>query len=364
MTNMQYSLMWSPINLVDGEAQWFLSFLAILTIAAVSTHLWRWVCGYFSQKFHLTSQFFKEAAVKATILPVIFYIWFLAFLQIADLISDQFFSESLPLEIKLLFRSVLVLTIAWFLFRLKHNVAVVLLQKSQRKQISLQPGTVHGITKLCSVLIVIITSLLLLEVTGVSLNALIAFGGISGLAFAFASQEVIANFFGGVMIHVVQPFQIGEHIMLPASSLEGVVEEIGWYETMLRSKEMQPIYIPNSLFSKAFVVNNGRRSHRRLQEKISIRHEDMNKVAAIIAATRTFLQEDEAIDTSKRMNIHIDQIAAYSIDLSVIALSTVVDETQFLGVRDRVLTKVFAIIEEQGAKVAIPRETVVPIEQA
>lgn len=361
---MSYIFAWSLINLIDGEARWFMTFLAILTFAAVATHLWRWAAVALGHKFQAKNQFFKEASIKASLLPVVFYIWFVAFLKVADLVSDEFFSQSLPEQIKLFSRSTLVLTIAWFLFRLKNNVAVVLLQKSRRKQISMEPGSIHGMTKLCSVLIVIITLLLLLEVTGVSFNALIAFGGISGLAFAFASQEVIANFFGGVMIHVVQPFQVGDYIVLPSSSMEGIVEEVGWYETILRSKEMQPIYIPNSFFSKAFVVNNGRRSHRRIQDKISIRHDDLSKAASIINAIRTFLQGYESIDTAKRININIDQIGPYSIDISIMALSSSIDETEFLAVRDCVLTRACAIVEEHGAKLAIPRETVVPYEQA
>jgi MscS family membrane protein len=55
--------------------------------------------------------------------------------------------------------------------------------------------------------------------TGSSLNTLIAFGGISGLALAFASQEVIASFFGGLMTYITQPFVIGDWIILPEKNI-------------------------------------------------------------------------------------------------------------------------------------------------
>lgn len=357
---MAFITLWNPINLVDGEAHWFLVFLLILTVAASVTHFWRWCCTHFSQKFQVKNQHIRAAAIRASFTPVVFYVWFVAFIQAIDLISDHFFSQSLSNEIKLLLSASAVLTAAWFLFRMKNNIAEVLLQKSQNKEIGLDHGKVYGMTKLFSVLIVIITVLLLLEVTGVSLNALIAFGGISGLAFAFASQEIISNFFGGIMIHIVQPFALGDNIVLPSSSMEGVVEEIGWYETRLRSKEMQPIYIPNSLFSKAFVINNGRRSHRRIAEKFSIRHEDLPKAFGIITDIRNFLIGYEAIDNNKRMNVYIENLATYSLDIGVSALTTTIDETEFFAVRDSVLSKAYEIIYQHGAEITLPRETIVP----
>lgn len=356
-------ILWNPINVIDGEAHWFLVFLTILSIAALTTHFWRWFCTRLVQKFQNSDELLKSAAINASFSPIVFYIWFVAFIQAIDLISDHFFSHSLAYEIKLLYSSSAVLTFGWFLFRLKNNVAGVLLEKSKAKEIGLEPGKVYGMQKLFSVLIVIIVLLVLLEVTGVSLNALIAFGGISGLALAFASQEIIANFFGGIMIHIVQPFAIGDSIVLPNSSIEGIVEEIGWYETRLRSKEMQPIYIPNSLFSKAFVVNNGRRSHRRILEKISIRHEDLPKSAAIVADIKKFLIEYESIDSAKRMYVHIDQIASYSLDIGLSALTTSVDETEYYAVRDVVLAKACEIIRSHKAEIAIPRETIVPYDK-
>jgi len=356
-------ILWNVINLFDGEARWFLTFLLILAIASVATHAWRWACGSLHRKFAVHDAFVKDAAVQASLLPVTWYIWFLTAIECIDLISDQFFSENLFVGYKPLFGASVVLLIAWFLVGFKQNVMTVLLRKSQNREIALEPGKVYVMAKLVSVIIFVVILLLLMEVTGVSINTLIAFGGISGLALAFASQEIIANFFGGVMIHINQPFAIGDLIDMPSSDIEGYVEEIGWYETCLRSKDKTPIYIPNSLFSKAYVINCTRRTHRRIDEKVSIRHQDIDKAGKITSDIKKFLTNSSDIDTTEKILVHLSQIAPYSVDLSVSALSKIIDEGKFLYFRDQAIVEIASIINAHGAEIAIPLEAVLPLER-
>jgi MscS family membrane protein len=356
-------VLWNPINLIDGEARWFLTFLFIISVAAIATHFWKWLCTRLRQKFTSRDELIKDATVSAAISPVAFYIWFLTIIECIDLISDRFFSQSLAYQVRLLVSASAVLTIGWFLFRLKESVTAVLLTRSQNGDLSMHPGKVYGMAKLFSILIAITVALLLMEVTGVSVNTLIAFGGISGLALAFASQEIISNFFGGVMIHVVQPFALGDLINLPSSTLEGYVEEIGWYETRLRSKNMEAIYIPNSLFSKAYVINSTRRSHRRLDEKISIRHKDLTKAPKIIDSIRKSLTSNPAIDESQKLVVNIHQISPYSVDINIKAISSYLEEVRFLELRDSLLIQFFDIVHAAGAEIAVPVEAIISVEK-
>ncbi|MBS0655684.1 MAG: mechanosensitive ion channel, partial [Verrucomicrobia bacterium] len=270
--------------------------------------------------------------------------------------------DGLSRELGLVFGISGVLTVWWFLIRLKQNVTAVLVLKSQTKEICLEPGKVLGLAKLVSVVVTLLMIMLLMEVTGVSINTLIAFGGISGLGIAFASQEIIANFFGGIMVHIIEPFAIGDLIQLPSSSVEGYVEEIGWYETRLRSRDKQPIYIPNSFFSKAYVVNGTRRTHRKIEEKIAIRHQDLPKAPAIITDIRNYLLTNLGIDQQQKLLVNIAAVGPYSIDISIVALSVYVDEAKFLALRDLVLLKAAEIIASHGAEIATPIDLLRPLQ--
>lgn len=356
-------LLWNVINLLDGEASWFLTFLFILSVAALATHGWRWLCAKLQKKFLQADELVKNATMQASLLPVTCYIWFVTAFLCIDLVSDRLFSESLDNGIRVIFGISAVVIMAWFLLRVNNNIRLVLLERSKNREIALDPGKVYGLAKLASIVIIVLSAIFLMEVAGVSFNTLIAFGGISGLALAFASQEIIANFFGGIMIHINQPFSLGDLIVLPNAGLEGAVEEIGWYETCLRSKDKQPIYIPNALFSKAYVINSTRRSHRQILEKISIRHRDLGVAQAIVADIRKVLSSTKTIDSSQKLLVYIAQVAPWSVDIMINCLSTVTDEPQFLHVRDEVLVHAASLIKAHGAEIAIPTEGVITVDK-
>ena len=116
----------------------------------------------------------------------------------------------------------------------------------------------QALSKLFTAVIGSIILILLNDFTGISLTTLLAFGGVGGLALAFASQEIVSNFFGGFMIHMTRPFLIGELVSMPSLAIEGAVEEIGWYQTLIRPSSKTAVYIPNSLFTKALLINKTR----------------------------------------------------------------------------------------------------------
>jgi MscS family membrane protein len=354
---------WNPIHLIDGEAGWFLTFLTVISAAAVATHFLRWLFGKLHVKFQEKAQPLKNAAIAALETPLTSYIWFLSFLKCFDLVTDTLFSESFSKEITVILKISIVIFFSWFLIRLKRNIMEVMLKKSLAKEIGVQPGKIHVFGKLISAIFTVIVLLLCMEVTGVSMSTLVAFGGLSGLGIAFASQEIIANFFSGIMVHVVEPFAVGESISLPSSSISGKVEEIGWYETRLSSPDKQPIYIPNALFSKAYVVNSTRRTHRIILEKLSLRHEDLPRVKPILVDIRSYLMNEPSIDSTEKLFVNIETIGSYSVDISIQALSFFIDEKKFLLFRDEVLLKVLSIIKLHGAEIAIPVELILSHEK-
>ena len=107
-----------------------------------------------------------------------------------------------------------------------------------------------------------------------SVSGLLAFGGIGGIAVGFAAKDLLANFFGGLMIYLDRPFSVGDWIRSPDKEIEGTVEDIGWRLTRIRTFDKRPLYIPNSIFASISVENPSRMSNRRIYEKIGIRYDD------------------------------------------------------------------------------------------
>lgn len=214
------------------------------------------------------------------------------------------------------------------------------------------------IAKLLTLAIFTLTSLIFLDLFGVPLEALLTFGGVGGLAISWASKDIVANFFGGLMIHVNRPFSVGSWIKLPTKNgIEGVVEEIGWYMTCIRNFEKRPLYIPNGLFTDAIIENPGRMHNRRINTSIGLRYEDIQKVKVIVEDIEKLLASHEGIDQTQLYRIHFVEFASSSLDLCLSAYTKATARKAYLAVQQDVFLQIANIIESHGAEVAFPTRT-------
>ena len=95
--------------------------------------------------------------------------------------------------------------------------------------------------------------IVMLQALGMNMNAVIAMGGIGGAGIAFASKDVVANFFGGLLIMFNRPFKVGDFIK-SGSKVEGRVTRIGLYATYLDTEDGNVLYVPNSIFNNSEIL--------------------------------------------------------------------------------------------------------------
>lgn len=108
-------------------------------------------------------------------------------------------------------------------------------------------------TKMLKTMVIIIGSLVILQNFGVNVSAILAGLGLGGVALAFAAQDTVANFFGTVTILLDSPFRVGDHVKI--QDVEGVVEEVGFRSTRIRSLTNTLVTLPNSTVAKEKVDN-------------------------------------------------------------------------------------------------------------
>lgn len=114
--------------------------------------------------------------------------------------------------------------------------------------------------------------LLLLSILGKSLNlditGLLAGFSILGAMVALAGQDTVKNIFGSLTVLVDRSFQVGDRITV--QGVDGVVEDLGFRSTRIRTAEDTLVTLPNSLLLTASVDNWGRRSGRRFATGITV----------------------------------------------------------------------------------------------
>jgi MscS family membrane protein len=254
----------------------------------------------------------------------------------------------------MLVNSVVVFAFGWILLRLKNGLIAHLAETSRGKESALDSTTLQAISKLLSIAIVIFILVLLHDVTGMSLTTFLAFGGVGGLALAFASQEIFSNFFGGLMIHITRPFSVGENIFLPTYLIDGVIEEIGWYQTRVRALSKAAVYVPNSLFSKALLVNKSRITHRLIEDTLSFSIYPLASTSTILEDATKYLSSHPSTDKTEWAGARIASFNGPICNITVTAVLTTESLPEYYRIRDQIRLQIGEIISSHGGILSYP----------
>lgn len=247
--------------------------------------------------------------------------------------------------------------VAWFLVRFIGNVQDSLIRQRELRGESIDRTTVDAIGKLLRISVIITAVLMALQNLGVSISGVLAFGGIGGIAVGFAAKDLLANFFGGLMVYLDRPFVVGDWVRSPDRSIEGTVEEIGWRLTRIRTFDKRPLYVPNAVFAQITVENPSRMTHRRINEVVGVRYDDIGQVTAIVEAIKTMLHAHEEIDQSQTLIVNLNQFGPSSLDIMVYTFTKTTVWVRYHEIKQDVMLKIADIIAAHGAEIAFPTRT-------
>ena len=218
--------------------------------------------------------------------------------------------------------------------------------------------TANAIGRLLRVSIAISGALTIMQTLGLSVSGILEKKKKKKIAVGFAAKDLLANFFGGLMLYLDRPFVVGNWVRSPDREIEGTVESIGWRLTQIRTFDQRPLYVPNSVFATIAVENPSRMRNRRIYETIGLRYDDAAKVRAIVADVRTMLREHPEIDTGRTLIVNFDAYGPSSLDFFIYTFTRTTEWVRFHEIKEDVLLRVMDIILGHGAEIAFPTSTV------
>ncbi len=341
---------------LTSENIWILYVLVTIFLTFVLSYFSRILLNLLKYKLHKTQNLFDDAFMVAIYRPIRVTIWLVGISIVGEVISQQIESPiltSIPKICEVLF----IIIVGWTLLRFIKNGAGAIVEHRKQKNEDIDFTTIGAITNLLKASIFITTSLIVLQALGYSINAVLTFGGISGIIVGFAAKDLLANFFGAMMIYWDRPFNIGDWVCSPDRDIEGTVEKIGWRMTTIRTFDKRPLYIPNSVFTQVAVENPSRMSHRRIYETIGIRYDDIAQMKSITDTVRNMLIAHEEIDNLQDTVVHFNALNASSCDFFVCAFTRTINWIKFHEIKQDVLLKIADIITEHNAEIAFPTQT-------
>lgn len=306
-------------------------------------------------KFSATRNLWDDAVLHAARKPVVAFIWLQGVYWAAE-VAHHFSDAEIFKANGTLLQIGFVWVLVWAMLRLVKEAEKILISPMKMRK-PMDYTTVNAISKLLRAVIIITAALTALQTLGFSISGVLAFGGVGGIAVGFAAKDLLANFFGGFIIHLDRPFKVGDWVRSPDRNIEGTVEHIGWRLTTIRTFDKRPLYVPNAAFTTIAVENPSRMTNRRISETIGIRYADVHAMKKIVDEIRDMLKSHEDIAADETLIVNFLAFNASSLDIMVYTFTKTTQWVRFHEVKEDVLLKISDIIESHGAEVAFPTRT-------
>lgn len=330
--------------------------LALVIGTAAAAYIVSRAMQALERKFAKTRTLWDDAILHAGRKPAIAFVWLQGFYWAAEIghhySSAEFFkANGAVLQIGF------IVTVVWAIVGAISEGESILISPVKMQK-PMDYTTVKAVSKISRAVVIVIAVLTVMQSLGYSLSGVLAFGGVGGIAVGFAAKDLLANFFGGFIIHLDRPFKAGDWVRSPDRSIEGIVEHIGWRLTTLRTFDLRPLYVPNAAFTTIAVENPSRMLNRRIYETIGIRHADVSQMSAIVADIRAMLESHEDMDNSQTLIVNFLAFSQTSLDIMIYGFTKTTQWVRYHEVKQDVLLQISKVIADHGGEVAFPTQTI------
>jgi len=246
--------------------------------------------------------------------------------------------------------------LVWFLFRIVDVLVAYLARMAKRTDSKLDDQLVPLIRKALKVTIGVVCGVWVVQLLGYSVSSLLAGLGIGGLAVALALQDTLSNFFGSIFIFLDRPFAVGD--MVKVGDVEGIVEQIGFRSTRIRTWSATLVIMPNKHMADAKIDNWSKMPKRRVVQTVGVTYETTaDRMEQAVAAIRKLLETDEGVD-QEFVIVRFSDFGASSLDITVIYFTKAIAYADHLATKERVNLAIMRALKGLGLSIAFPTRTV------
>lgn len=256
------------------------------------------------------------------------------------------------LIINKLFRSAIIILVTWGLYNIEDINTIFFDRIQQTLDIEFNKILLPFISKFLRIVTFIFAFTIIVQEWNYDISGLIAGFGLGGLAFALAAKDALSNIFGGIVIILDKPFSIGDWIK--TSSVEGVVEDITFRSTKIRTFAQALVTVPNTTLANDSITNWSRMGKRRITFNLGVAYSTpVDKLKILTDEIREMLYNHPGID-NETIFVRFDNFNESSLDIFLYFFTVTTDWSDFLQVKEDVNLKILELVEQNNITIAFP----------
>jgi MscS family membrane protein len=256
------------------------------------------------------------------------------------------------LVITMIYRITVIMIVGWALTRAVSVLTPLIQAFTARDGTPTDTYLAPMILRFVRIVIFGLIVVLILQEFGVNVAGLIAGLGVGGLAFALAARDTLANWFGAIMIYTDRPFSVGHWIK--TSQLEGVVEEIGFRSTRIRTFAQTVVSIPNRIIADEVIENFSKMPKRRISFKIGVTYDTTPAMLEeSIERIRDILRDHPDVDQSFWL-VKFTEFGDSALEIFLYYFTDTTDWDRYLSIKQEINLRIMQRLNGIGVQFAFP----------
>jgi small-conductance mechanosensitive channel len=228
-------------------------------------------------------------------------------------------------------------------------------QKQYRHSDPARMTTVRAVSLTARLLLVIIAAILILDnLPGVEITALVASLGIGGIAIALAVQSILSDLFASLSIILDKPFVLGDFIIV--DSYMGTVEYIGLKTTRIRSLSGEQLVFANSDLLQSRIRNYKRMAERRVVFSVGVTYQTAHAHLKSIPGWIEDIIAD--LDLTRFDRAHFQGFGDYALKFEIVYYVLDPDYNRYMDIQQAINLAIYQKFEEEKIDFAYPTQTI------
>lgn len=250
----------------------------------------------------------------------------------------------------------IIILISWGFYNLTAEYSILYDEMKELFGLKVDKILFPFISRCIRIIIVALALTLILSEWGKDIQIFITGLGLGGLAFSLAAQDAVSNIISGIILIIEKPFNIGDWVA--TSEVEGIVEDITFRSTRLRTFTQEIITVPNSKLASEPLTNYSKRGKRRITFNLGVTYDtSRDKIEICVDRIERMLKEHQDVH-KETILVNFDKFNDSSLDIFLYFFTNTIDLADYLKVKEDINFKIMDILEEEGVSCAFPSTSV------
>ena len=248
-----------------------------------------------------------------------------------------------------------ILLTAFIITRIINVFVTWYVEKSEKKGKRIMSSNILIVfKKVLHLFVYIFAFIVILYISKVDLSGAVVGLGVTGIAIAFALQNILSDAFSAFSIYFDRPFEIGDFVIIGDQA--GTVSNISMKSTRIQLLHGEELILSNKEITSVQIRNFKKMQKRRVEFIIGVTYDTpLKKLKKIPDIIKNCILICDLTDFDR---VHFKEFGSFSLNFEVVYFVNSADYLINMDVRQKINYSIKEAFEKEGIEFAYPTQTI------